>query len=437
MPPLNTLDKTLIAMALSQAAMASQAATITVSEACSLANAIRSANQSMAIGGCDTGSAGVNIIDLPVAQVITLSSIELDGAKAGPGGLPLIDSHITIQGNGSTIERSSAVATPEFRLFGLEGGSSLTIGSATLRNGIAQRSSGGYGGAFYVPTNASLTINDSSIVDNESKGYGGAIYFYAPALVEINRSNISGNLAANKGGALSGNFSSSPDGAALLITDSLLSKNVASSGQGGAVTLYGGLGHQVANSTISDNTALGGAGIYLNESELELLNTTVSNNHNTGAAGGVSIAGGSSNPPLLTLSNSVIAKSTNDGGANLDCSSTYSLTVVATASWVENIDGSCVGGGLVPSSITQGDPKLGSLTYNGGFTKSRAPTPQSGLLESGDASICASPPISGLDQLGAARGAITCTIGAVEMAAEENQFFVVPLKQGKSVVFSL
>ena len=437
MPPLNTFDKTLISIALAQATLVSHAATITVSENCSLADAIRSANQSTSIGTCTAGTGGVNTIELPADEIITLSAIALDGDLFSPGGLPVVESNITIQGNGATIERDSGVSTPAFRLFGVSGYSAtLTLNSITLQNGLAANDpgSGGYGGAIYFSSGADVFINDSTLSGNSSEGYGGAIYGYSAHILEINRSELSNNSTAYKGGAISSSFRTSAPTAGLKIYNSLLSHNVAGDGYpGGAISLYGGLVNVIANSTVSKNTAAGGGGIYLNAGELEMINATVSNNINTGYAGSLAVAGNSEYPPQVSLLNTVIA----NGSNNVDCSSNYSLTVTATASWVENIESGCTGGGAVPAGITEGDPKLGPLANNGGTTKAQAPQLDSGLLGAGDATICADPPINGIDQLMVARGVSSCTIGAMETGVDDDATFVVPLRSGGGVTFTL
>ena len=113
MPPLSTFDKTLVAIALSQASIGSNAETITVSQSCSLANAIRSANQSSSVGGCTAGVGGVNEIALPAASTISLTTAETDGELGGDsGGLPLVTSDITIHGNGATVWKERAAKRP-------------------------------------------------------------------------------------------------------------------------------------------------------------------------------------------------------------------------------------------------------------------------------------------------------------------------------------
>ena len=57
---------------------------------------------------------GSNVVALGRSCVYTLTAV--DNYWYGPNGLPPIASNITIDGNGATIARSQAQATPRFRL---------------------------------------------------------------------------------------------------------------------------------------------------------------------------------------------------------------------------------------------------------------------------------------------------------------------------------
>src|SRR5439155_11775330 len=67
----------------------------------------------------------------------------------GSNGLPVIgidNAHnLTINGNGATIRRSSAVGTPEFRIFqmAIHFGNSVTISNLTISNGYLSSGPGG------------------------------------------------------------------------------------------------------------------------------------------------------------------------------------------------------------------------------------------------------------------------------------------------------
>jgi len=100
--------------------------------------------------------------------------------------------------------------------------------------------------------------------------------------------------------------------------------------------------------------------------------------------------------------------------------------------WVE--DDTCL---ATSSPELSGDPQLGELSDNGGPTLTHAPLPGSGLIDA--STNCDNPTIGGVDQRGEARGTNTCFIGSVEGIEEqdESSFFVVPLPNGRAVIFEL
>src|SRR5262249_51085220 len=105
----------------------------------------------------------------------------------GPNGLPAIDNDITIQGNGSLIQRSAAPGTPSFRLFYVSGGlpgelplGRLTLENLTLQGGRAKggnASSGGGGGlgaGGAIFNQGTLILNGVTLAGNEALGGDGS-----------------------------------------------------------------------------------------------------------------------------------------------------------------------------------------------------------------------------------------------------------------------
>lgn len=72
---------------------------------CTLCDAITAANTDSATGGCSAGS-GADATVLVINATITLTVV--DNATHGANVLPLVTFVITIQGNGTTIERCVA-----------------------------------------------------------------------------------------------------------------------------------------------------------------------------------------------------------------------------------------------------------------------------------------------------------------------------------------
>jgi hypothetical protein len=133
-----------------------------------------------------SGSGSPYTIELGHAQTYTLSAV--DNYWFGPDGLPPISDTVTIAGNGSTITRSSAPATPDFRFFYVSGGLSgipagnLTLQDLELSGGVAQGGASQEGGG--------------------GAGMGGAIF--DQGALSLERATLDSNSAA--GGALAAGF---------------------------------------------------------------------------------------------------------------------------------------------------------------------------------------------------------------------------------------
>lgn len=365
------LDAVLTAFALGVLATpVVHAATITVTTTaddttangnCTLREAIQAANSDAAVDACVAGS-GADTIELAASSTYTLTVADNTDPTLGPNGLPIITSTVTINGHGSTIVRSAAGGTPDFRLFQVNSGGRLQLNDVTISNG---KVSGSY--------------------------LGGGIYISASGTVTITNSTLSGNAAGNNGGAIFNN-----SGGTLTVSGSTFANNSALNGGGifnwGTVT--------IANSTLSGNSASFGGGINNGSNTVTVTNGTLSGNSASTSGGAIYNSGGT-----VTLKNTIVADSTaggncggtiTDGGNNLR--------------WPSS-DLSCVG--------IFGNPKLGTLANNGGQTQTMALQAGSAALERGSSTICAAAPVSNLDQRGSPRpspASTSCDIGAFESA---------------------
>lgn len=157
-----------------------QAAIISVSTTCSLADAIHAANSDAPAGGCAAGS-GADTIVIPPQSNIVLSSIVDSMPDAGfgdiPLGLPAIESTVTIQGNGSTVSRDPA-AIDEFSIFG------AIDSDFTLNKTIV---SGGTSGV--VSYYADVAVSKSTI--KRSDGWG--VYGAGGGNVALDECTVAGN----------------------------------------------------------------------------------------------------------------------------------------------------------------------------------------------------------------------------------------------------
>lgn len=221
---------------------------------------------------------GTNTITLAANTSFDLTAV--NNTTNGANGLPFIGSNkavnLTIVGNGDTIERSTAAGTPAFRLLDVAKGSSLTLESVTLQNGLAQGSGAAAdGGAIY--NQGSLTLIGVTVQNNAAEGTSGANGVVTGKKSQLSSSNGQAGSDAAGGGIWS-------SGSATLEGGTILQQNEALGGQGGAAGAFvsahldiagdggaggGGLGGglyeaggsvNITGATLTDNTAAGGTG---------------------------------------------------------------------------------------------------------------------------------------------------------------------------------
>lgn len=239
---------------------AAQAATIVVDGVnCTLADAIVAANTNTAVNGC-TGGSGADVISLMTD--VTLTSVH--NMLYGPNGLPLVESAITIAGNGHTLAR--AAAAPPLRLLTVASGGNLTINHLDLQNGYTGNAAGGALLNVASTASASLTLNDSTVSGSSTTfAFGGGItnFGFPPyvATMTINRSTISGNSASASSTVGGGGIVNLGTTAHLTLNDSTVTGNTAASAAGGGgivnanYSTYGVGSVTLNRSVVSGNTA--------------------------------------------------------------------------------------------------------------------------------------------------------------------------------------
>lgn len=138
-------------------------------------------------------------INLAAGGTYVLTAV--NNTAQGATGLPAVTSAITLNGNGATIERSTAAGTPEFRILRIGGAGNLTLNRVTLQNGIAPASSpSNQGGALYV-NGGTATLNRCALAGH-SAVRGGAIGQLNGNLT-LNNCTVSGSSAQEGGGIYS------------------------------------------------------------------------------------------------------------------------------------------------------------------------------------------------------------------------------------------
>ncbi len=314
--------------------------------ACSLRDAIRSANEAAAFGACQPGQPGQDTIVFGVSGDIVLSegaiAITGDLIIAGPGA-----SELTIDGN-----QTAAV-------FEIEGGdlgqandvliTDLTVSNAGLPNLVGT-------GAIHAQGVDNLVLERVHLVDNP---WSGLFVDFRPSTVTLRDSVISGNqrigiyslagepfliegatVSGNAGGgiycacdlriigsSISGNGAGliTEDGGVfvfegnLLIHDSLVSDNSTSS-VGGGVNFHG-FNLDIQRSTISGNQSdFAGGGAFIQVFSQGLIADSVIHGNQAGSDGGGMMLrqfGGSGSAPSLRIVNTTISSNLAQRGGGL------------------------------------------------------------------------------------------------------------------------
>jgi hypothetical protein len=193
-------------------------------------------------------------------------------------------------------------------------GSAVTLTKSIVTDNDASVSGGGianFGDGANFGGNPSfigeLTLIDSSVGGNDATNGGGGIYNAAGGIT-LTTSTVSGNEAGVGGGIIGGGFGRFSN---FSFTNSTVTGNAAS-GSGGGIALFGRAGLTMTSSAVSSNTAGGdGGGIYGEfNTGGSLFVSTVTGNTAGGAGGGIF-----SNFSSFFLSNSTVSNNTaTDGG---------------------------------------------------------------------------------------------------------------------------
>ncbi len=337
------------------------------------------------------------------------AAIQETNALAGPDTvrLPGLTFPILIEGEDDTCAQGDLDISDDLELVGATTGTSIidaglrdraldVIGPAIvsvtrvgIRNGVAKFGDGGG-----IRTDGDLELSNLSIRTSQTlSGQGGAIHNFGTGKLHLVDVTLSANQVPLNGGGLSN------AGQAVLLERVTISSNIATGNGGGIANLAAAGPIDLENVTISGNSASGqGGGIYqAGTGDVTLTNVTVANN-NTG--------GGIRNQTSMELQNTILA-----GNAPANCVGN------APQSLGSNLDSgfSCflsAGGDL--SNV---NPLLGPLTFNGGPTLTQTLLAGSPAIDAGDNEACPA-----TDQRGYGRpydgnndGTARCDMGAVEV----------------------
>jgi hypothetical protein len=283
-----------------------------------------------------------------IIELAANGSYVLADVDSGYDGLPTVmpdgGKALTIHGNGSLLQRSTASGTAQFRILDIEFGGNVTISDLGIANGITDYGGAIYnrgtlalnnctfnnnsallGGAIYNDGNdgsATLTVQNCAFSNNFGGQYGGAILNdgdLGNATLTVVGSTFNNN-SSDEGGAICNSIQSSGGGNAVVdVSNCTFTTNsafgggaVASDGYGSPATMT------VSNCTFNSNsTQSGGVGgaIYCRHSDIALTNVTLVGN--VAGAGGGAIYNTVGFGPSVTLTNCTLSNNSAATGGGI------------------------------------------------------------------------------------------------------------------------
>lgn len=352
----------------------------------------------------ELNATGGGTIMLP-AGIFSLTVAGRDETGGATGDIN-IASAITIQGqSGGTTFIDAAGVDRAFQ----SAGGSLILNDVTVRNGDSGNRPGG---CFNFGAGSQLTLARSGVIGcNAGTGAGGGVRVAgtaaAPSTLTMIDSTIAQGTTLDAGGALSlsGNVTST-------INRSTISGSSAASAAGiDVVNNPDASGVLVlVNSTISGNVATAAAGALRVTSQgagkTTLTNATIASN-SSGTSGSVVLDG----PAQFQTKNSIIANGA--GAASANCFLSGGATITSLGNNVEFPGTGC---GFTAASDRRADPLLAPLGATGGASVTHALGAGSPAIDLGDPTTCSTSPVSSVDQRGFARPA-ACDAGSTEAGA--------------------
>lgn len=297
--------------------------------------------------------------------------------------------------NGFTATNLTVSGGNTHRIFDVGNNATVRMAGFTLSNGNGfDGTSHSHGGAVRVNPSTNLLMTQMTISNNSvnSTSFFGAGIVNNGSL-SLTESTVTGNTV---GGGIA-NFD------VLNINRSTIYNNQALIGGGIYIDISSSLA-QITNSTITNNSAtFEGGGIRSGGNGVTLLNNTIVNNTTAmpNGGGGLSITDGS-----VLMTNNILGNNNNQ-----DC------VIFAPGSISTNVNNlienstDCVSGA---TGLIQADPVVSALANNGGPTLTVAPQVFSPAINSGDVATCNGGTVGGRDQRNERRYPTVCDRGAYQ-----------------------
>lgn len=313
--------------------------------------------------------------------------------------IPTYLTGFTIRGAGAGLTTVSGGFSASGSVFFVYGGASVTIADLSVIGGVAPNGGGidnqgtlsvlrdtiafnaandpslGSGGGVWTEYGGRVSVVDSSIIGNTATVFGGGIgtHVYGTitgTLIARNTVTLSDPQSSGGGGGVFGSFMLTDD---TVVANKVIDSSGHPTGRGGGVFFNTAAG-VLDFSTLADNTAAYGAGLFASESHI-----------------GRSVVAGNVGGPIcmgLTFSTGYVLEDDSAG----------------TCDRVRR-----------PGDVAGADPKLGPLADNGGPTQTMALLPGSPAMGAVPAADCGSVDQRGFPRWAAARG--VCDVGAYDSGA--------------------
>ena len=269
-------------------------------------------------GICAEDNSTVTVVG---GEISSNTSTGVEQTASGGGGLYTNNSTVTL--DKVTITGNKAITDSRNDGGGiLAAGSNLTITGSTITKNTAPDCGGGL---FLSHTNANIT--DSTIEGNQATQGAGVYLNDSPDVAEadctgshthnITRTKINRNTASSIGGGMYVGTKSN-----VTLTGSTLDGNASTDktyGQGGAIVAYGAGDITLDSTTITNNDAAAGGGIYslgvaVSDTHITLRNNTKFTGNTAASGAGIYLVRSSGNNILLELSDSAIDNNTASSG---------------------------------------------------------------------------------------------------------------------------
>jgi predicted outer membrane repeat protein len=313
-----------------------------------------------------SGTDSSRIFSIPENSALTMSNVTLTNGRAiaGSGGAIVSEGNLTL----THVRILNSRADLDGGGLAIGNGETATLFSCGISNNLANADSLGSngGGGIYIGSGSTVTITESAITENSLQGTfvpGGGI-FANGATLNINNTYIGRNVGATDGGGILV-LNGMTD-----IFNSTFELNTASR-DGGAVYAGGQLLIQSTHYTVNIAGAGGGAIFKVATAPFTLQSSTVTNN-TAAQGGGLNVSGGTN-----TVQNTIVGLNSAPSGPQI-----IGSVVSGGFNLFQSISGAVISGDTSTNIIGQ-DPLLGPLQDNGGPTTTRAPLPNSPVIDKG------------------------------------------------------